>query len=109
MDTKDIDRKIDEAAEQAKKLAAKLQDTRDQAATKLVQTAHKGEHRLSETVERVAHRVQEAAHRVAHRAQETANALSGEAKQFVSRIEHGSPVDAAAAQPPKPESDGVKP
>jgi hypothetical protein len=84
MNPTSIDKKIDEAADAAKRVVAKIEETRlaadeladaaiANAQTAITQASKKGEHRLTETVTKAAHRIEETVARIANRAEEWAD------------------------------------
>lgn len=90
MEDSKLDKKIDEAADTAKRLVAKVNDSR-LAAGELADTAievtqaaiaeasKKGEHRLTENISKAAHRVQETVTKLANRAEEWADKATARA------------------------------
>jgi gas vesicle protein len=84
MEDSKIDKKIDEAADAAKRLVAKVNDSRAAAGeladtaleitqTRLAEAGKKTEHRLTENISKAAHRVQETVTKLANRAEEWAD------------------------------------
>ena len=92
MESKNIDRKIDEAADAAKRVVAKVDETRQAAGeladaaitnaqSALTQASKKGEHRLSEAVSKAAHRMEETVTKLANRAEEWADEVTSHGKR----------------------------
>lgn len=84
MESRNLDKKIDDAAQAAKKVVAKVDETRRtaeeladaavvEAQSALEQASKKGEHRLTEGLNRAAHRLQETVTKLANRAEEWAD------------------------------------
>jgi uncharacterized protein YaaN involved in tellurite resistance len=101
IDPKDINSKIDAAANAGKQLVTKATEKVSEAAAnarnaaiatqnRVARLAQNGEHRMQETVLKVGHTAQQIAAKVSHSAQEAAQKVAHSATEVANAAEHRS-------------------